>query len=96
MCDWAGQYYKRLFVVVISSGADGKMCTLFVLTRSTRVRIHLLANFFLPFQISNHIRKAFLLKKNEGNNQEVENKVSGRCREGFIVPIRWHPFNNLN
>ncbi len=34
--------------------------------------------------------------KNEGNNRTVEKKVSGRCREGFIVPIRWHPLNNLN
>ncbi len=32
-----------------------------------------------------------MFNKNEGNNQKVENKVSGRgrgrCREGFIVPI---------
>ncbi len=46
-------------------------------------------HFFLPFQISNQIRKAFIFNKNEGNNQKV-------VREGFIVPIRWHPFNNLN
>ncbi len=55
--------------------------------------------FFLPFQISDHIRKAFIFNKNEGNNQKVENKVSGRVRVGVgraFVPIRWHPFNNLN
>ncbi len=36
--------------------------------------------FFLPFQISDHIIKAFIFNKNEGNNQKVENKVSGRVR----------------
>ncbi len=30
------------------------------------------------------------------NVQKVESNVSGRVREGFIVQIRWHPFNNLN
>ncbi len=53
--------------------------------------------FFSPF--SNHIRKAFIFYKNLGNNQKVENKVSGRVRVGVgraFVPIRWHPFNNLN
>ncbi len=45
--------------------------------------------FFSLFKISNHIRKAFIFNKNEGNNQKV-------VREGFIVPIKWHPFNNLN
>ncbi len=38
--------------------------------------------FFLPFQISYRIRKAFIFNKNEGNNQKVENKVSGRARVG--------------
>ncbi len=32
---------------------------------------------FLPFQISDHIRKAFISNKNEGNNKKVGNKVSG-------------------
>ncbi len=45
--------------------------------------------FFLPFQFLNPIRKAFIFNKNRGNNQTV-------VREGFIVPISWHPFNNLN
>ncbi len=40
------------------------------------------ALFVLPFQISNHIRKAYIFNKNEGNNQKVENKVSGRVRVG--------------
>ncbi len=61
-------------------------------------RIRLLANFFfLPFQISDHIRNAFIFNKNEGNNQKVENKVSGRVRVRVrvgvgraFVPIRWH------
>ncbi len=35
-------------------------------------------HFFLPF----HIGKAFIFNKNEGNNQKVENKVSGRVRVG--------------
>ncbi len=38
--------------------------------------------FFLPFQIAYHIRKAFIFNKNEGNNQKVEDKVSGRVRVG--------------
>ncbi len=33
--------------------------------------------FFLPFQISYCIRKAFILNKNEGNNKKVENKSIG-------------------
>ncbi len=28
--------------------------------------------------------------------KKLKIRVSGRCREGFIVPIMWHPFNNLN
>ncbi len=65
-------------------------------------RIRLLVNFFfLPFQISNHIRKAFIFNKNEGNNQKVENKVSGRVRVRVgvgraFVPIRWHLGVTLN
>ncbi len=51
---------------------------------------------FLPFQISYRIGKAFNFNKNEGNYEKVENRVSGRCKEGICVPIRWHPFNNLN
>ncbi len=39
--------------------------------------------FFLPFQISYRI----IFNKNEWNNQKVENKVSGRVREGLIDPI---------
>ncbi len=35
----------------------------------------------------NPIRKAFIFNKNRGNNQTV-------VREGFIVPISWHPFNH--
>ncbi len=38
--------------------------------------------FSLPFQISYRIVKAFIFNKNEGNNQKVENKVSGRVRVG--------------
>ncbi len=38
--------------------------------------------FFLPFEIANHTRKAFIFNKNEGNNQKVENKISGRIRVG--------------
>ncbi len=38
--------------------------------------------FPLPFQISYRIVKAFIFNKNEGNNQKVENKVSGRVRVG--------------
>ncbi len=34
--------------------------------------------FFLPLQISYRNGKTFILNKNEGNNQNVENKVSGR------------------
>ncbi len=59
------------------------------------------AELFSPFSNfkSHHIRKAFIFSKNEGNNQKVESKVSGRVRVGVgraFVPIRWHPFNNLN
>ncbi len=28
--------------------------------------------------------------------KKLKIKVPGRVRKGFIVPIRWHPFNNLN
>ncbi len=35
--------------------------------------------FFIPFQISYRIKKAFIFNKNEYNNQKVENKISGRC-----------------
>ncbi len=41
-----------------------------------------LPNFFLPFQISYRIGKAFIFNKKEGNNQKVENKVLGRGRVG--------------
>ncbi len=58
------------------------------------------AKFFLPFQILYHIRKAFIFNKNEGQYRKVENKVSGTVRVGvvraYILPKRWHPFNNLN
>ncbi len=54
----------------------------------------------VPFQSSYHIRKAFIFNKNKENNRKVENKILGRVRVGvgsaYIVPIRWHPFNNLN
>ncbi len=33
--------------------------------------------FFLPFQVSYRIRKAFIFNTNEGNNQKVENKSIG-------------------
>ncbi len=49
-----------------------------------------LANFFfLPFQISNHIRKAIIFNKNEGNNQKVENKVTGRVSVGKAKTIEY-------
>ncbi len=48
-CDWTSQHYKTLLTVVIPSCADGKVCVVLILTRSTRVRIRLLVNFFLPF-----------------------------------------------
>ncbi len=38
--------------------------------------------FFLPLQISYRNGKACICNKNEGNNQKVENKVSGRVRVG--------------
>ncbi len=53
-----------------------------------RVRTCLLSNFFLPFQISYRIRKAFIFNKNEGNNQKVENKVSGRVGVGRALLSR--------
>ncbi len=45
-------------------------------------------------------RHLFSIKMKE-NNQKVEIKVSGRVRVRVgvgrdFVPIRWHPFNNLN
>ncbi len=43
--------------------------------------------FFLPFQISYRIRIAFNFNKNEGNNQKVENKVSGMVRVGVGRPL---------
>ncbi len=59
------------------------MCDVLVLTRMIRVRIRLLGeHIFLPLQISNHIRKAFIFNKNEGNNQKVENKEWFRVGEG--------------
>ncbi len=98
MCDWDSQHYKRQLSIIDSSGEDGKACIILPLTRSTRVRIHLLANFFFSlfkFQITSE-KHLFLIKMKE--IIKVENKVSGwvRCSEGFIDPIRWHPFNNLN
>ncbi len=48
---------------------------------------------FSPF--SNLIRHLFSIKMKE-IIKKLKIKVSGRCRERFIVPIRWHPFNNLN
>ncbi len=63
----------------LSSALDGKLRVVLIVTRSTRVRriiqISQLIHFFLPFQISNHIRKVLFTYKNEGNNQTVENKV---------------------
>ncbi len=48
------------------------------------------------FQISYHIgRHLVSIKMKE--IIKVEYKVSVRVgREGFIVPIMWHPFNNIN
>ncbi len=42
---------------------------------------HRLLPNLISFQISYRIRKTFIFNKNEGNNQNVENKVSGRVRE---------------
>ncbi len=39
-----------------------------------------LKNFFLPFQISYRVGKAFIFNKNEVNNQKIENKVLGRVK----------------
>ncbi len=51
--------------------------------RSTRVRIHLLANvFFLPFQITSEKHLYIYIKKNEINNQKVANKVKVRVDVG--------------
>ncbi len=91
MSDRDDQYYKRWMTFISSSGVDGKTCVEFMLMRSTRVRIRFSANLFLPFQIT-----SFIFNKNERNNQKVENKVTGKLKEGFIVPVRWHSFNNLN
>ncbi len=59
------------------------VCHVFLM-RSTSGSIPPLAELFfsLPFQISYRIVKAFIFNKNEGNNQKVENKVSGRVRVG--------------
>ncbi len=81
MCDWPGQVYNRLTTVVSSGGVDGKMCDVLVLTRMIQVRILLLGeHIFLPLQISNHIRKAFINQK--PNNQKVGNKVLFRVGVG--------------
>ncbi len=54
--DQSSQYYKRLLAVVSSSLVESMVqCVVLILTWSTRDRIHLLANFFLPFQISHRI-----------------------------------------
>ncbi len=56
--------------------------------------------FFSLFKFQITSEKHLFFNKNKGNNQNVENKVSGRVRVvvvgGLIVPIRWHPVNNLN
>ncbi len=56
----------------------------------------------LPFHITNQNRKAFIFNKMKEIIKKYKNEVPhgclsvrGRCRKGFIVPIRWHPFNNL-
>ncbi len=67
MCDCASQHYKRRMSIISSSGADDKACVILVLTRSTRVRIRLLANFFFSlfkFKITSE-RHLFLIKMKE-------------------------------
>ncbi len=98
---WLWSRLQRTTLIVSSSGADGKACVILLLTRSTRgSNLPFGELFFLPFQIQITSEKHLFFNKNEGNNQKVENNVSGRvrveCREGFIDPIRWHPFTNLN
>ncbi len=62
MCDRDGQDYKRLVTIVSSNGTDVKEVVL-IFTQLTRVRIRLLARFFLPFQMSYRIEKAFIFNK---------------------------------
>ncbi len=64
---------------ISSSGADGKSRVMSFWRNRPVARSRLWTIFFfLPFQISYRIVKAFIFNKNEGNNQKVENKVSGR------------------
>ncbi len=72
-----GLHYKRRSTVVSSSGADGKTCHAPFDAIDPGSNPPFAKLIFLPSQISNHIRKAFIFYKNEGNNQKVENKVSG-------------------
>ncbi len=71
------------------SAVDGKASTFW--WAWPEFKPHFPEFFFSLFK--SHI--AFIFNINEGNNQQVEDEVSGMCREGFIVPIRWHPFNSL-
>ncbi len=53
--------------------------------------------FFLPFQIRNHVGKAYIFNNNEGKFLKVELKVSGRVRVGVGRDLfSQYPCNHLN
>ncbi len=62
----------------MTSGADGKICAK-DLFEAINLHFEL---FSLPFQIRNHVAKAYIFSNNEVNNLKVELKVSGRVRVG--------------
>ncbi len=84
-CDLAGQYYKGQLPVVSPSGTCGKMSVGLILTRSTRVRIHLLANFFFlslfKFQITSE-KHLFSI-----NIKEITKKLEIKYRVGYPFPL---------
>ncbi len=49
-----------------------------------------------PFSKSNHIGKALFSIKIKEIIKKLKIKYRVGVGMGFIAPIRWHPFNNLN
>ncbi len=52
--------------------------------------------FPLPFQISYHIRKAFIFNKIEGNNKKVVNKISVRVGVGRVLLSQYCGIHLIN
>ncbi len=77
---WIVNTAKRCSFNIGFSGVNGKAYAFWC--DRPEIKPAFWQTFFLPFQISYRIEKAFIFNKNKGNNKKVENKVSSRDRVG--------------